>query len=355
MRLAAFAGAGVFAGAERVLADLLAHLDPAIEATVLAPHQAVGEALIRRRPGARTLAAGGIADKSDVAGMRRWIGALRAVRPDVVQINLHMPWAARWETLLALAVPGVRVVVLENSPLPFGSARLRALKRLLSAGLAAHVAVGAQVGRDIERDAGLRPGTIRAIPIGVEPFDPPPRVPGAGTRIGTVARLDPLKRIDDLLRALAALPGVRLEIVGDGPDRLRLTGLAAQLGVADRVDFAGWAADTRAWLGRWDAFVLPSQVEGLPLVILDALLAEVPVVATAVGSVPETVRDGRTGVLVPVGDPGALAAGIRRVLEDAALARRLALAGRELVLARHAATRMARDFEALYAELLYAG
>ena len=122
MRLAVFSGADVFAGAARVLADLLAHLDPAIETTVLAPDPRVRAELIRRRPGARALAAGGIEDKRDLAGMRRWVGALRAVRPQIVQIELNMPWAARWETLLALAVPGVRVVAVEHSPLPFDGA-----------------------------------------------------------------------------------------------------------------------------------------------------------------------------------------------------------------------------------------
>lgn len=353
MRLAAFSGATVLAGAERMLADLLAHLDPAIEVTVLGPDAGVREELIRRRPGARALAAGGIADKRDVAGMRRYLGALRAVRPDILQLNLTMPWSSRHETLLALATPGVRVVAVEHSPLPFDRRWMRVVKPALAAGYAAHVAVGVQAARDVERHAGLRAGSVRAIPVGVEPFALERRDrERARPRIGTIARLDPLKNLGDLLRALTQLPGVELEIVGDGPDRARLTALAEELGVADRTRFAGWSEDTRAWLARWDALVLPSSVEGLPLSILDAMLAELPVIATPVGSVGEAIVHERTGLLVPVADPTALAAAIRRLLGDRALAERLATAARAHALAHYTAPTMARAFEALYAEIL---
>lgn len=354
MRLAAFSGASVFAGAERMLADLLANLDPAIEVTVLGSDAAVREELIRRRPGARSLAAGGIEDKRDVAAMRRWVGALRAVRPDILQLNLTMPWSFRLETLLAVAMPDVRVVAVEHSPLPFDREWMRRLKPALVAGYAAHVAVGEQAARDVERFAGLPSGSVRAIPVGVEPFTVSRgvRQDGAPRRIGTIARLDPLKRLDDLLRALAELPGVELDIVGDGPDMARLVDLADELGVADRTHFAGWSEDTRAWLGRWEAFVLPSSIEGLPLTILDAMLASTPVIATPVGSVPEAIRHEQTGLLVAVGDPAGLATAIRRLLDDADLAQRLATAARAHALAHYTAPTMARAYEALYTEIL---
>ncbi len=353
MRLAAFSGSSVYAGAERMLGDLLANLDPAIEVTVLGPDPAVRAELIRRRPGARALAAGGIEDKRDVAAMRRWVGALRAVRPDILQLNLTMPWSFRLETVLAVAIPGLRVVAVEHSPLPFDREWMRRVKPVLAAGYAAHVAVGEQAARDIEGFAGLRAGAVRAIPVGVEPFEVSRGERGDGPpRIGTIARLDPLKRLDDLLRALALLPGVELDVVGDGPDMSRLVDLADGLGVADRTRFAGWSEDTRAWLGRWEAFVLPSSIEGLPLTILDAMLASTPVIATPVGSVPEAIRHEQTGLLVAVGDPGGLAAAIRRLLDDPALGERLATAARAHALAHYTAPAMARAYEALYSEIL---
>jgi glycosyltransferase involved in cell wall biosynthesis len=353
VRLAAFSGASQFAGAERVLGDLLAHLDPAIEVSVLGPDRAVREALAARRPGTRTVEAGGIRNKGDIAAMRRWIGALRALRPDIVQINLIMPWASRHETLLSLATPGPRVIAVEHAPLPFDSGRLRHLLPLLYARLDGHVAVGAGAARTVERNAGLPQGSVTPIPPGVEPFEPPPRARrGAAPRIGTIARLDPVKNLDHLLRALAELPGVELEIVGDGPEGERLRALASELGVADRVRFAGWSTNSREWLGRWDALVLPSSVEGLPLVILDALLARLPVIATPVGSVTAAITHEQTGLLVPLGNPPAIAHAVRRLLADAALADRLRDAGRALVLERYTAPTMGRAYERLYAEIL---
>jgi glycosyltransferase involved in cell wall biosynthesis len=352
VRVAAFCGSDVFAGAERVLADLLARLDPGIDVTAIGPHAPVLERIAARRPGARMLRAGGIADKRDVGGMLRWIGALRATRPDILQLNLPMSWSHRHETLLALAMPGVRVVAVEHGPLAFDSERLRRLKRLLEPALAAHVGVGVRAARDIERYAGLRAGSVRAIPVGVEPFDPAPSERGEPRRVGTIARLHPGKRLEDLLRAVAQLPDVELEIVGEGTERERLVGLAADLGVAGRVRFAGWSEDTRAWLARWDAFALPSAHEGLPLVILDAMLARVPVVATPVGSVPEAIEHERTGLLVDVGDADGLAAALRRLLTEPQLAATLAGEARARALSRFTAERMARDYEALYAEIL---
>lgn len=353
LRLAAYSESSVFAGAERVLADLLANLDPAIDVTVLGPDAAVREQLIRRRPGAREIAVARIEDKRDLKAMRGYVGALRATRPDILQLNLPTPWACKHETALAIATPGVCVVAVEHSPLPIPSPWLRWVKRRLAAGLSGHVAVGERAAREIEEHAGLRTGAVRSIPAGVEAFSLEHRdTARARPRIGTIARLDPLKNLDDLLRALALLSEVELEIVGDGPDRARLEGLAHELAVADRVRFAGWSDQTRPWLARWDAFVLPSRSEGLPLVILDAMLAELPVVATPVGSVGEAIRHEQTGLLVPVGDPAGLASAVNRLLGDPVLAGALTAAARAHVLAHYTAPAMARGYEALYAEIL---
>ena len=249
MRLAAFSGSSVFAGAERMLGDLLANLDPAIDITLLGPDAAVRAELIRRRRG-RARWRRGIDDRSDVAAMRRWVGALRAVRPDILQLNLTMPWSCRLETLLAVAMPGVRVVAVEHSPLPFDRESMRRLKFLLAAGYAAHVAVGVQAARDIERHAGLRPGSVRAIPVGVEPFAADRREREGPPRIGTIACLDPLKRLDDSCARWRCCPASSSRSSASGPEMGRLTALAGELGVADRTRFAGWSEGTRAWLGR---------------------------------------------------------------------------------------------------------
>ena len=140
-------------------------------------------------------------------------------------------------------------------------------------------------------------------------------------------------------------------IVGDGPERERLERLAASLGIAQRVAFEGWQSDARDFLTTFDVFVLPSRFEGFPLVLLEAMLAGLPVVATDVGSVAEAVQDGETGLLVPPDDVQALNEALHTLLDDPDLRRKLGDAGRARAL-EFSPARMAREFEALYAEVL---
>jgi glycosyltransferase involved in cell wall biosynthesis len=166
-----------------------------------------------------------------------------------------------------------------------------------------------------------------------------------------VARLDPQKGHRHLLAAATDVPGAMFVLAGDGPERPALEALASTLGVADRVRFLGTRDDVPELLAASDAVVLPSLYEGLPISALEAMAARRPVVATAIGGTDEAVVDGETGLLVPPADPAALAAALRRVLEDAALARRLGAAGRERVEREFSAGRMAARVEDVY-ELL---
>lgn len=136
-------------------------------------------------------------------------------------------------------------------------------------------------------------------------------LPADATRVfGWVGRLVPVKGADVFLRALAKLPagsGIG-SIVGDGPDRPAMEALAGELGLAERVRFHGEVDDAAAFLSAFDAFVLSSRSEGTPIVVLEAMRAALPVIATAVGGVPDLVDDPRTGWLVPAESPDALAA-----------------------------------------------
>ena len=154
-----------------------------------------------------------------------------------------------------------------------------------------------------------------------------------------------------LLRALVDLPAVSAVLVGDGPERGALERLAGELGIAGRVHFAGYTPAARAYLGAIDVLALPSRFEALPLTVVEAMLAELPVVATDVGSVREAVVDGETGVLVPANDPGALARAIGAVLADDVRARALGSAGRVRALELFSPTAMARAYEQLYDEV----
>jgi glycosyltransferase involved in cell wall biosynthesis len=131
-----------------------------------------------------------------------------------------------------------------------------------------------------------------------------------------VGRLTPVKRVDGIVRALAAVPGARLVVAGDGDERPALRALAAELGVGERVLWLGAVPRAAvASLCRQAALlVLNSAHEGLPHAAVEAMAEGTPVVATAVGGTPEVVEHGVTGVLVPADRPAALAEAVAHLL-----------------------------------------
>jgi glycosyltransferase involved in cell wall biosynthesis len=130
-----------------------------------------------------------------------------------------------------------------------------------------------------------------------------------------VGNLYPVKDHATLLRAAATLPGVSVAIAGRGEEEEKLRALAAELGLGARLHLLGLRDDVADLHRAADLFVQPSRSEGLPLAILEAMGAGLPVVATRVGGIHEAVIDGRTGRLVPPADPAALAAALRELLD----------------------------------------
>ena len=190
-----------------------------------------------------------------------------------------------------------------------------------------------------ERQAGLRAHTCRrdrtvVIHNGVEPGR---RRDAAATAppvsLISVGRLRAPKDFVTLLRAVATLePGsFRLRIAGDGPERPALEEEAAHLGLDGAVELLGTREDVGDLLAAADVFVLSSDSEGLPMSVLEAMASGLPVVASAVGGIPELVRDEGTGVLVPPRDPGALAAALEALIAQPALRARLGEAGRRRI------------------------
>jgi len=170
--------------------------------------------------------------------------------------------------------------------------------------------------------------------------------------VGTVTRVDRHKGLEVLVEALRQLPQAHGVVVGEGPELPALRKLAEARGVGERLVTTGFDPEPRAALQGFDVFVLPSRFESLPLSILEAMSAGLPVVASEVGSVPEAVLDGETGLLVPAGDAAALAGAMGRLLDDPDLRRRMGERGQELARERFSAARMARDYERLYARVL---
>ena len=211
------------------------------------------------------------------------------------------------------------------------------------------------------REQGYRPGRISVVYNGIEPaeLEVRPGVREAKRRelglepehvlVGTVGRLDPQKGQETLLKALAMSPeNVRGLIIGDGPDRERLSEMVETLDLKGRCVFLGERSDVPDWLAAMDVFALPSYWEGVPNAVLEALCAGLPVAASAVDGVMETVEDGRTGLLFPAGDPQALAERLRRLALDPGLRQRLGEAGRLRLARQFTMDGMLRGYEDAY-------
>jgi sugar transferase (PEP-CTERM/EpsH1 system associated) len=181
-------------------------------------------------------------------------------------------------------------------------------------------------------------------------------IPPGAPVVGTIGRLCEVKTQDVLLRAFVGLrkqvPEVRLVLVGDGPLMGELRGLAANLGLEPCVSFVGYQAQPERFLDLMDVFALTSRSEGMPLSVLEAWAAGVPVVASRVGGLPELIEDGRNGLLFPAGDEAALVEALRRLIVHAPLARQLGETGRLEVEARFSLDRMADDYQRHYFDLL---
>ncbi len=266
--------------------------------------------------------------------------ALAALQPDV--LLTHNWGAIEWGLANRLRRPWVRHVHVEDG---FGpeerDAQLR--RRVLGRRLAlarATVVLPSQVLLGIARDVWrLDPRQLAHVPNGIElarfaaprtgaPLTPPPwRLAGEGPLVGTVAALRPEKNLSRLLRAVAAVEGLRLVIVGDGLERAGLEALAAGLGIAGRVAFAGHLADPAAAYACMDIFALASDTEQMPLSVLEAMAAGLPVAATAVGDVARMLAAENRPLVVPR-DDAALAAALARLAGDAAWRRALGAANR---------------------------
>lgn len=172
------------------------------------------------------------------------------------------------------------------------------------------------------------------------------------TTVGCVGLLWEAKGQEYLIRALAELEGVALLLIGSGTDADRLRALAREQGVAEGVRFLGWRHDVPHILHALDLYVQPSLTEGLPLAVVEAAAAGLPIVASEVGGIPEIITHEHDGVLVPPGDPDALAAAIQRLLDDPKQARRLGENARRTAFERFSAEAMAEHYMALYEELM---
>jgi glycosyltransferase involved in cell wall biosynthesis len=298
----------------------------------------------------------------DVAWVVRFARQLRRERIDVLHTHDFAMNTFGAAAALLARVPAVSTIHGRHwvTDRPRRALAYRALRRLgvpivaVSEDLAGFLAVGLRVPR-----AQLQV-VHNGIPIPHAPAgDDPQRRASARGLLGipsdlalvvAVGNLYPVKDHATLLRALARLPGARVAIAGRGDQEAPLRKLAAQLGLADRVHLLGLRDDVDTVFAAADVFVQPSLSEGLPLAVLEAMANGLPVVATRVGGIPEAIADGQTGLLVPPGDPAALAAALGEVLSARERATALGKAGRERATAEFSVKRMTDRYRQLYDE-----
>lgn len=174
--------------------------------------------------------------------------------------------------------------------------------------------------------------------------------------VGTAARLSPEKGIADLIRATPQVvkqcPQAKFLIVGDGPERAALEKLTIDLGLQSFVIFAGYQENVAAFYQLMNLYASPSLQEAMPKSLLEAAACELPIVATAVGGVPQIVQPDETGVLSPVGDPQKLAAEIIRLIQNPGLGKQYGKKVRDLVCAKFSETEAVKKLENLYVEVV---
>lgn len=181
-------------------------------------------------------------------------------------------------------------------------------------------------------------------------------IPSNSRIIGSIARLAPQKGLSYLIKAMKQVvnrePNTVLILAGDGPLTDELKHLAEKEGVLSHIRFLGFVNDIGGLLELMEVFVLPSWTEGLPITILEALLAGRAVVATKVGGIPEIIVHGQNGLLVNPRDPDALAKQILKLLENDKLRQELGIAGQHTVKDRFSLERMVTQYSMLYSEVV---
>jgi glycosyltransferase involved in cell wall biosynthesis len=303
----------------------------------------------------------GIRRPRDVGGIRRY---LRETQPQIVHTFL-----------LTASLYGRLAAILERVPIVIGTevnmyadkkAHHAMAERLLMRGTDRVIASAEAVREFYIRQVHADPAKVDVIYNAVDFSQAQPAhsrtatraslgVPADALVCGVIARLTEQKGHRFLFDAMAgtpALANVHLIVIGGGERRAALAGQVDALGLSSRVHFLGPRRDLGDLLGAMDVFVMPSLWEGLPLSLVLAMGASLPVVATDVAGIPEVVDDGRTGLLVPPGDSAALGAALARAAADSTLRERLGREARASVLPRFGVDRYVTSVTDLYDRLL---
>ena len=284
---------------------------------------------------------------------------LRRERFDLVHAHIYASVAAAAIATLGMDVP---LVITEHTEASWQTWRARWVSRWVYRRVERIIAVSTPIRRRlIERD-GVHPDLITIVPNAVVSSSVPhtdaslPAELRERPLVGVVARLQPEKGVASFLKAAARValrfPEANFVVAGDGPLRRELVAMVESLNLKKRVHFLGFRSDASALMRSLDVLAVPSLTEGSPLVTLEAMAAGVPVVASAVGGIPDQIRHDKEGLLVPPGDTGALGDALLALLRDPARARRLGEAGRRRAASTFSHATMVRQIEDVYRGVL---
>jgi glycosyltransferase involved in cell wall biosynthesis len=345
-------------GAERHVADLALALEheghkPEVACSVAGP-------LSARLDGAgvpvRPLVGRLVKRRASAAYAHRLRRLVRGGR--FVLVHAHV-YASTVAAAVATLGAGIPLVVTEHTEATWQGPGARLLNGWVCRRAGRVIAVSNAIRRRaIERDR-VPPERVTVVPNAVAPaaapdHSPPDLPDGLCGRplVGVVARHQPEKGVQTFLKAAARValrfPETRFPIIGDGPLRGELELLAERVGLSGRAFFLGFRSDASSIMRSLDVLVVPSRTEGSPLVTLEAMAAGVPVLASAVGGIPDQIRHESEGLLVPPGDPVALSDALLRLLEDPGFARALGEAGSLRAATEFGYATMLRRIEAVY-------
>jgi glycosyltransferase involved in cell wall biosynthesis len=305
-------------GAERQVVNLARHMDCA-KTFIMCLDRAEPGGLSNLLPDHVELMWMGFRSRYAPYHLLRLARRLQRMALDVV--HTHMFWANVYGALAANLARVPAIVTSEHGKNPWKKPIHYAIERHIISPLADRRICVSQDILAIRRDTdGVPERKLLHIPNGTEMWTATASEPPGPYTFGTVGRLVPAKDYPTLLRAMAILRDngheVELHIVGEGPERGRLEAEITTLRLTSVVHLAGFQSDIRSWLSRFHTFVLSSLREGQPVALLEAMAIGLPIVATEVGGIPDTVASGTEALLVPPGDPMALAQAMETLLLD---------------------------------------
>lgn len=350
LRVIVYTDSAGIGGAEISLGHLVATVSHNVDITVVGVSQTVVNFVADRRPQTARI----ILPERGIRSVLSHLFAFQQLHPDIIHVNLCTPWAGAIGLTAALLLPNVRVVRVDQLPLRTTDAVMLWRTRALSLRTDAHVAVGEASARRMEDFYALGRNSVISIPNGVPDLADIPPFPSQSSKtmvVGSIGRLDAMKAHDVLLRAVAHVEGVHVVILGEGEQRSALEVLADELGIRDRVELPGWVSQPRSHLSRFDVVVLPSRSEGFPLAMVEAMLSARPVIATRVGSMPEAIINGQTGILIEKNDVTGLAKALCDLRDNPLQRIHLGKQAREMAIAHFTVEAMTALYQQLWLKL----